>query len=61
MLFKKPINFNLHVFLKALLIMTADIVATVTAFFLCLWFRYDFSSHEKRMTHWEGFLAAIGP
>ena len=61
MLFRKPINFNLHVFLKALLIMVADIVATVTAFFLGLWFRYDFSFHDMRVTHWEGFISAIGP
>ena len=61
MLFKKPMNFNMAVFLKALLIMTADIVATTTAFFLGLWFRYDFSFHEMRIVHWEGFLSAIGP
>ena len=61
MLFRKPINLNLHVFLKALLIMVADIVATVTAFFLGLWFRYDFSFHDMRVTHWEGFISAIGP
>jgi len=61
MLFKKPINLNLAVFLKAVLIMVADVVATVAAFFLGLWFRYDFSFHEMRVTHWEGFLSAIGP
>ena len=61
MLFRKPINFNLNVFLKALLIMVADVVATVTAFFLGLWFRYDFSFHDMRVTHWEGFISAIGP
>ena len=61
MFFKKPINFNLNVFIKALLIMAADVVATAASFFLGLWFRYDFSFHEMRMTHWEGFLSAIGP
>ena len=61
MLFKKPINFNLAVFMKAVLIMVADVVATATSFFLGLWFRYDFSFHEMRITHWEGFLSAIGP
>jgi len=61
MLFKKPINLNLAVFLKAVLIMVADVVATAAAFFLGLWFRYDFSFHEMRVTHWEGFLSAIGP
>ena len=61
MFFKKPINFNLTVFLKAVLIMAMDVAATTAAFFLGLWFRYDFSFHEMRMTHWEGFLSAIGP
>ena len=61
MFFKKPINFNLTVFLKAVLIMAMDVAATAAAFFLGLWFRYDFSFHEMRMTHWEGFLSAIGP
>jgi FlaA1/EpsC-like NDP-sugar epimerase len=61
MLFKKPSNFNLAVFMKAVLIMVADVVATATSFFLGLWFRYDFSFHEMRITHWEGFLSAIGP
>ena len=61
MLFKQPINLNLAVFLKAVLIMVADVVATAAAFFLGLWFRYDFSFHEMRVTHWEGFLSAIGP
>ena len=31
MFFKKPMNFNLTVFLKAVLIMMADVVATGTS------------------------------
>jgi len=58
---KKPINFNFTVFMKAALIMLLDVLATGASFFLGLWFRYDFSFHEMRMTHWEGFLSAIGP
>ena len=58
---KKPINFNLAVFLKAAVIMLMDILATSASFFLGLWFRYDFSFQEMREVHWEGFLQAIGP
>ena len=58
---KKPINFNLAVFLKAAVIMLMDILATSTSFFLGLWFRYDFSFHEMREVHWESFLEGIGP
>ena len=61
MFFKKPMNFNLTVFLKAVLIMLLDVVATCASFFMGLWLRYDFSFHEMRMSHWEGFLTAIGP
>ena len=61
MFFKKPMNFNLTFFLKAVLIMLLDVVATCTSFFMGLWLRYDFSFHEMRMSHWEGFLTAIGP
>ena len=58
---KKPINFNLTVFIKAALIMLADVLATSTAYFLGLWFRYDFSFQEMREVHFESFLNAIGP
>ena len=58
---KKPINFNLAVFLKAAWIMLLDVLATSASFFLGLWFRYDFSFHEMREVHWESFLEAIGP
>ena len=58
---KKPSNFNLNVFLKAVLIMLLDVAATAASFFLGLWFRYDFSFHDMRVTHWEGLLSALGP
>ena len=61
MFFKKPMNFNLTVFMKAVLIMMADVVATGTSYFLGLWFRYDFSFHDMREVHFESFLEAIGP
>ena len=58
---KKPINFNLTVFMKAVLIMLLDVLGTCTSFFLGLWFRYDFSIQDMREVHLEGFLHAIGP
>ena len=58
---KKPSNFNINVFLKAVLIMLLDVAATAGSYFLGLWFRYDFSFHDMRVVHWEGFLSAIGP
>ena len=58
---KKPSNFNLNVFMKAVFIMLLDVAATAGSYFLGLWFRYDFSFHEMRADHWEGFLSAIGP
>ena len=61
MFFKKPVNFNANVFLKATGIMLADILATGIAYFLGLWFRYDFSFQEMREVHLEHFLNAIGP
>ena len=61
MFFKKPMNFNLTVFMKAVLIMMADVVATGTSYFLGLWFPYDFSFHDMREVHFESFLEAIGP
>ena len=61
MFFKKPVNFNFHVFLKAAGIMLADVLATGIAYFLGLWFRYDFSFQEMREVHLEHFLSAIGP
>ena len=58
---KKPMNFNLAVFMKAAVIMLMDVLATGTSFFLGLWFRYDFSFQAMREVHFEGFLHAIGP
>ena len=61
MIFKKPMNFNFTVFLKAAVIMLADVLATGASYFLGLWFRYDFSFQEMREVHLESFLHAIGP
>ena len=58
---KKPSNFNMNVFLKAVFIMLLDVAATASSYFLGLWFRYDFSFQDMRAVHWEGFLSAIGP
>ena len=41
--------------------MVMDVIATVTCFFLGLWFRADFSFENIRETHMEGFLSMIGP
>ena len=57
----KPINFNPTVFMKAVLIMFMDVLATGASYFLGLWFRYDFSFQEMRTIHLEHFLDAIGP
>ncbi len=46
---------------KVILIMLLDVVATAAAFFLGLWFRYDFAFQDMRQAHIEGFLSAIGP
>ena len=61
MFFKKPINFNLTVFMKVVVIMVLDVLATGTSYFLGLWFRYDFSFQAMREVHFESFLNAIGP
>ena len=58
---RKPKFLNMAVLSKVLLIMTMDVVATVVAFFLGLWLRYDFSFQEIRAEHLQGFLSAIGP
>ena len=58
---RKPQFLNVSVLSKVLLIMVMDVLATATAFFLGLWFRYDFSFQEIRTEHLEGFLSAIGP
>ncbi len=57
----KPGNFNMAVFVKAVMIMILDVTATAASFFLGLWFRYDFSFEEMRMDHLNGFLSIIGP
>ena len=46
---------------KIALIIFMDILATMTSFFLGLWFRYEFSIADIRQDHLQGFLTAIGP
>ena len=57
----KPGFLNKTVLTKVLLIAALDIVATMCAYFLGLWFRYDFSFQDIRGVHLTGFLSAIGP
>ena len=57
----KPGFLNKTVLTKVLLIVALDIVATMCAYFLGLWFRYDFSFQDIRGVHLTGFLSAIGP
>ena len=58
---KKTANQNFTNISKAAMIMLLDVLATVSSFFLGLWFRYDFSFAEMRAVHFQGFLSAIGP
>ena len=57
----KPGFLNKTVLTKVLLIAGLDVVATMCAYFLGLWFRYDFSFQDIRAVHLTGFLSAIGP
>ena len=57
----KPGFLNKTVLTKVLLIAGLDVVATMCAYFLGLWFRYDFSFQDIRGVHLTGFLSAIGP
>ena len=59
--FKKSAAPNPAVVYKALLIMLLDVLATMGAFFLGMWFRYDFAFQEIRTDHINGYLSAIGP
>ncbi|MBQ2928302.1 MAG: polysaccharide biosynthesis protein [Oscillospiraceae bacterium] len=61
MAIKKQNNLNLTSISKVLLIMLLDVLATMGAFFLGLWFRYDFAFQEIRIDHINGYLSAIGP
>ena len=58
---KKHNNLNLTAVSKVFLIMLLDVLATMGAFFLGLWFRYDFAFQEIRIDHINGYLSAIGP
>ena len=57
----RPGFLNKTVLTKVLMIMALDVVATICAYFLGLWFRYDFSFQDIRAVHLTGFLSAIGP
>ena len=58
---KKNNHKNLSVLLKVPMIMLLDVLSISSAYFLGLWFRYDFSFQEMRMDHLEGYLSSIGP
>ena len=59
--FKKNAGPNPASFYKVILIMLLDVLATMTSFFLGMWFRYDFAFQEIRIDHINGYLSAIGP
>ena len=61
MVSKKPNNLSISQLSKISLIMILDVIATLTCFFLGLWFRADFSFANIRETHMEGFLTKMGP
>ncbi len=61
MVSKKPNNMNISTVSKVALIMIMDVIATLTCFFLGLWFRADFVFENIRHTHMEGFLTKMGP
>ena len=58
---KNKKSINLSSVSKILLIMLLDIVTISGSFFLGLWFRYDFSFHEMRQVHLQGYASAIIP
>ena len=58
---KKPAGLNAASIYKVILIMLLDVLATMGAFFLGMWFRYDFAFQEIRIDHINGYLSAIGP
>ena len=60
MIRKRHSNLNITVLSKVLLVMILDIFATAMAFFLGLWFRYDFVFEEIAQYHIEGYLSNIG-
>ncbi len=46
---------------KVALIMSLDVLGTMIAFFLGMWFRYDFAFQDIRIDHINGYLSSIGP
>jgi len=61
MAYKRSGNMTISTASKVLIIMILDVIATMTCFFLGLWFRADFSFENIRATHLEGFLTMMGP
>ena len=60
MIRKRHNNLNITVLSKVLLIMILDILATSIAFFLGLWFRYDFVFADISQHFIQGYLDNIG-
>ena len=54
----KKLNFT--VLSRVLLIVTMDVLATSAAFFLGLWFRYEFVFSDIAANHLHGYLSNIG-
>ena len=46
---------------KVTLIILLDVLATISSFFLGLWFRYDFLFGNIAPNHLQGYISAIGP
>ena len=61
MVSRKQNTMNVSTISKIVAIMLLDIIATLTCFFLGLWFRADFSFENIRMAHMNGFLSMMGP
>ena len=57
----KPSGGKLASVYKVALIMSLDILGTMVAFFLGMWFRYDFAFQDIRIDHINGYLSSIGP
>ena len=58
---RKNSKINFSSFVKIAMIILLDVVSIAVSYFLGLWFRYDFSFHEMRADHLQGYLSAIGP
>ena len=61
MVSRKQNTMNVSTISKIVAIMLLDIIATLTCFFLGLWFRADFSFENIRIAHMNGFMSMMGP